>query len=108
MIRILLITTLIIGVGYADNCTDYKRKATKYEQMSMSATNMDMGAKYMKMAIDNKKKSMHACFISGGDKEKMYLDIKDMEHMRKDMKREASRKRKHERNVARESSDKIK
>ncbi len=108
MIRILLITTLIIGVGYADNCDDYKRKATKYEQMSISATNMDLGAKYMKMAIDNKKKSMNACFFSGGDKEKMYSEIKDMKHMRKDMMRESSRQRKHERDVARESSDKIK
>ena len=104
MKNILLITALITGVAYADKCDDYKRKAAKYEQMSMSAANLDMGAKYMKMAIDNKKQSMNACFISGHDKEKMYSDIKDMEEMRIDMKREAAKIRKHEKDVAKASS----
>ena len=105
MKKILLIAILITGVCYAGNCADYKRKAAKYEQMAMSASNMDISAKYIKMSIDNKKKSMNSCFMSGADKEKMYADIKDMKEMKKNLRNESSRKRQHEMNIARERSN---
>ncbi len=105
MIRILLITSLIIGVGYANDCDDYKRKATKYEQMGMASSNLDLGAKYLKIAITNKKEAIDACFYSSFDKEKIYRDIKDMKDTRKDMMREAAKIRKHEMNIAKERSD---
>ena len=105
MIRILLIITLIIGVGYADNCSDYKRKATKYEQMGISSSNLDLGAKYLKMAIANKKDAMDACFYSAFDKEKIDKDIKDLKESIKDIMKESSKKRKHEMDIAKERSD---
>ncbi len=107
MKKILLIAVLITGVTYANDCEDYKRKATKYEQMGMSASNLDLGAKYLKMAITNKKEAINACFYSAFDKGKVYKDIKDMENMRRNMKREASRKRKHDLDVANRSADKV-
>lgn len=108
MKKILLIAILITGVTYANNCDNYKRKAVKYEQMGMASSNLDLGAKYLKMSITNKKESINACFYSTFDKEIIYKDIKDMEEMRRDMMREATRKRKHELDVANQSADKVK
>jgi len=105
MKKILLIAILLTGVGYANDCDDYKRKATKYEQMGIASSNLDLGAKYLKMAITNKKEAIDACFYSAFDKEKIYKHIKDMEDMRRGMMRESSIQRKHELDVARERSD---
>ena len=105
MIKTLLITSLMLGIGYANDCSDYKSKAIKYEKMGISSSNLDLGAKYLKMAITNKKSAMDSCFYSGFDKEKIDKDIKDMEEMRKDMINEASEKRKYEMDIAKENSD---
>ncbi len=105
MIKILLISTLIIGSGYANNCNEYKIKSAKYEQMGMSSSNLDLGAKYLKMAITNKKNAMDACFYSAFDKEKIYKEINDIEKMRKNMIRESSKQRKHEMDIAKERSN---
>lgn len=107
MKKILLIVILIIGVGYADDCYDYKKKATKYEQLGMSASNLDVGANYLRMAIKNRKAALYACFYSGGDKEKIRKDIKNMEETKRNMRREAYRNRNHELNVANQTANKI-
>ncbi len=103
MKKILLLIVLITAVIYANSCDDYKRKAVKYEQMGISASNLDMGAKYLNIAIKNKKEALSACFYSGADKMKIYDDIKDMEAMRDKMINEAARIRRQELEVARES-----
>jgi len=105
MRRLLIAVMLISSVAYADNCSDYKSKAVKYEKMGISAGNLDMGAKYLRMSIKNKKEALDACFYSGSDKEKIYDDIKEMEIMANDMNREASQKRQHDLDVARERSN---
>ena len=98
---------LITGVAYANanDCSDYKRQASKYEQMGMMAGNMDLGAKYLGKAIHYKKKALHVCFYSHFDKEKIRRSIKDMEEMQHDMFNEANRIRQQELDVARESAD---
>jgi len=105
MKKLLIAFVLISSVTYADNCSDYKSKAVKYEKMGISASNLDMGAKYFRMSIKNKKEALDACFYSGLDKEKIYKDIKEMESMANDMNREASKKRQHDIDVARERSN---
>lgn len=105
MKKILLAVILTTGVIYASayDCSNYKSKAAKYEAMGMSASNLDLGAKYLKMAIKNKKGALHACFYSHTDKMRIQSDIKDMEAMRNDMINEAANNRRQERDVARES-----
>ena len=105
MKKLLLVMILISSVVNANDCSDYKSKAIKYEKMGMASSNLDLGAKYLKMAITNKKNAMDSCFYSGFDKEKIDKDIKDMEEMRQDMINEASEKRKHEMDIAKEHSD---
>ena len=104
MKRILLAAILITGTAYANDCDDYKKKVAKYEKMGMSAGNLDMGAKYLNMSIQNKKEALYACFYSASDKMKIEDDIKDMEITRNNMIIEASKARQQELNVAKESS----
>ena len=105
MKRLLIAVILISSVAYADNCSDYKSKAVKYEKMGISASNLDIGAKYLRMSIKNKKETLNTCFYSGLDKEKIYKEIKEMESMADDMNREATQKRQHDLDVARERSN---
>jgi len=105
MKKLLIAVILISGVVYANNCSDYKSKAVKYEKMGISASNLDMGAKYLRMSIKNKKEALNACFYSAFDKEKIYSDIKEMEIMANNMNREEAKKRQHDIDVARERSN---
>ncbi len=104
MKRIILAILLITGAVQADNCSDYKKKAQKYERMGMAESNLDIGAKYLAMAIKYKKETLNACFFSAFDKPKIREEIKDMDEMRRSMLAEAARKRKHDLDVARELS----
>ena len=104
MKQLLLAAVLLTGITYANDCDNYKKNAVKYEKMGMSAGNLDMGAKYLKMAIENKKNALLVCFYSGSDKIKIDDAIKDLEKVRVDMINEAARVRQQELDVARESS----
>ena len=102
MKKLIVVGVLLTNIIYATSCDDFKSKAIKYEEMGISASNLDMGARYLKMAIENKKSSIDTCFYSATDKKIKNDQIKDMIEIRKGMIEEAAKKRKHEIAVARE------
>ena len=108
MKKLLLVLMLLQSIIYANDCDDYKTKAIKYEKMGMAESNLDLGAKYLRMAVKNKRGALNTCFYSAFDKEKIYKNIKEIEQIAGDMSREAAIQRQHDLDVAAQFSDKQK
>lgn len=98
--KILLISFFVLGILYADNCDDTKIKSAKYEKMGIATKNLDIAAKYLEIAIKNKKEAMNSCFYSAFEKEKMYKDIDELKDLVKNMKNESRKIKEHELDIA--------
>jgi len=99
-----MVLIVMMGLLQTNSCSEYKQKAQKYERIGMAESNLDIGAKYLSMAITYRKKTLDACFYSAFEKPKIRDEIRDLKEMRRSMLAESARKRKHDLEVARERS----